>query len=72
MNTWLGFRCTQCAQEYPRDTPADVCPLISRFSRKPSFSTTLMHMDAAPQRGKLTEPMSLEKIHAMSPGELLT
>ena len=26
MNTWLGFRCTQCAQEYPRDTPADVCP----------------------------------------------
>lgn len=25
MNTWLGFRCTQCAQEYPRDTPADVC-----------------------------------------------
>lgn len=26
MSTWLGFRCTQCSQEYPRDTPADVCP----------------------------------------------
>jgi threonine synthase len=25
MNAWLGFRCTQCAHEYPRDAPADLC-----------------------------------------------
>ena len=26
MDTWLGFRCTQCALEYPRDTPVGLCP----------------------------------------------
>lgn len=31
----------------------------------------LNYVDAAPTRGKLTEPMSLEKIHAMAPEELL-
>ena len=26
MDTWLGFRCTQCEREYPRQVPADLCP----------------------------------------------
>ena len=34
--------------------------------------TGINYKDAAPQRGKLTEPISLQRIHAMPPGKLLT